>query len=256
MKKKWINNILLVLFILLFVFSGYHLVTGVYSQEQQKADQNKVKKVVTDNKVDFEDGAIMPKFTKKAYEELYGINRDFVGYIVWDTNYIEQPIVQTTNNSYYLDVGFFNKWASSGTIFMDYRNSWGDTNIVLYGHNNRYDYDIMFSHLNDIALDRNIYLQNRTFSVFNKDVEYKYEICYSYWFYEKDFEYEYYKKSWNNEQEFNDWISFAKNNNLQETPLDLEYGDSFITLFTCMRGTNGRHRLVVIGKLMEVVEYE
>jgi len=68
--------------------------------------------------------------------ELYAINSDFIGWIsIGDV--ISYPIVQGSDNSYYLDRTFTKKKNPAGAIFMDSRNELGfdEPVCILYGHN-------------------------------------------------------------------------------------------------------------------------
>ena len=64
---------------------------------------------------------------------------DFVGYIHIEGLDILYPVVQSTDNTYYLYHLINGKYNNRGEIFMDYRNNsesvFGNRNIVLYGHN-------------------------------------------------------------------------------------------------------------------------
>lgn len=63
---------------------------------------------------------------------------DVVGYVSVPSVSIHYPVVQTTNNTYYLDHLITGEKGSSGTVFLDYRCD-ADANLaknsVLYGHN-------------------------------------------------------------------------------------------------------------------------
>lgn len=63
-------------------------------------------------------------------------NADLVGWIRMDTG-ASYPIVQGTDNSYYLKHSFNNTYSINGAIFMNSHNSssWEDYNTVVYGHN-------------------------------------------------------------------------------------------------------------------------
>jgi len=73
------------------------------------------------------------------FEALRAINSNVVGWIVVPGTDISYPIVQGTDNDHYLRRTFAGEQNSSGTIFMDYRNSadFSDRQTILYGHNMR-----------------------------------------------------------------------------------------------------------------------
>jgi len=70
--------------------------------------------------------------------DLSEINPDYVGWIWVETTTVDYPVVQTTNNTKYLDTTFSGERNRSGAIFMDSRSVDGfDGLAILYGHNMR-----------------------------------------------------------------------------------------------------------------------
>lgn len=68
------------------------------------------------------------------YQSLLDRNSDCIGWIHSDL--IDLPIVQTTNNSYYLNHNFDKQYSKYGAIFLDSRVK-SDSNVLLvHGHNN------------------------------------------------------------------------------------------------------------------------
>lgn len=70
----------------------------------------------------------------KALQE---INGDVFGWLYIPNGYISYPLLQTDDNSHYLNHSWEGKKSSSGSIFMECRNSkdFSDFNTVIYGHN-------------------------------------------------------------------------------------------------------------------------
>lgn len=64
-------------------------------------------------------------------------NPDIVGWIYCEGTPIHYPVLQGRDNQYYVYRLADGSYNSSGSIFLDYRNSWdmSDPNLVLYGHN-------------------------------------------------------------------------------------------------------------------------
>ena len=71
------------------------------------------------------------------FDLLHEINAGVVGWLYCEGTPINYPIVQSTDNSYYLNRLYNNQTNSSGAIFMDSLNSpnLNDANTVIYGHN-------------------------------------------------------------------------------------------------------------------------
>ena len=73
------------------------------------------------------------------FEALAAENPDTVAWIDFPGQDVSYPIVQSVDNSHYLEYSFEEKKSAYGTIFLDYRNQglMNDGNTVIYGHNMR-----------------------------------------------------------------------------------------------------------------------
>lgn len=71
------------------------------------------------------------------FELLNQMNASAVGWLYCEGTPINYPVVQSTDNSYYLEHLYNDQANSSGAIFMDALNNsdMSDVNTVLYGHN-------------------------------------------------------------------------------------------------------------------------
>ena len=70
--------------------------------------------------------------------DLKAINPDFIGWILIDGTVIDYPVVQSTNNTKYLNITFTGEQNPSGTIFMDHLCPDGFNGFtLLHGHNMR-----------------------------------------------------------------------------------------------------------------------
>lgn len=75
------------------------------------------------------------------FDKLKSQNSDTVAYLRLKSLNIDYPVVQTTNNSYYLNYNFDKQYNITGWIFADYHNRFDgtDQNIIIYGHNSHDD---------------------------------------------------------------------------------------------------------------------
>ena len=71
------------------------------------------------------------------FNNLLNTNSDTVGWIKIDNTKVNYPIVQSTNNSYYLNHSFYGYENANGWIFGDYRDDFTNFsyNTIIYGHN-------------------------------------------------------------------------------------------------------------------------
>ena len=68
-------------------------------------------------------------------EEMFRINSQLVGWVNIPGTVVDYPVLKGGDNEYYLTHGFYNEYYPNGSIFMDYRNSYNDINMIIYGHN-------------------------------------------------------------------------------------------------------------------------
>ena len=148
MSKAKIKKVVLILFVVIFVFSGYQLFreTQQYQQaenEYESLEATYVQKEITQadlpentNVVTAVEESPYPKLNID-FVALRTLNPDVVGWLYVEGVGISYPIVQTVDNDYYLNHTVEKQVNSSGAIFMDYENAadFYDYNTFLYGHN-------------------------------------------------------------------------------------------------------------------------
>lgn len=118
-------------FMLIKIYFGYKQGTDIYEsiantvlvQDQtQDADENTTDKVVP---------------FKYVHDELLRINPEGIGYLYIPSVSVELPLVQGTDNDYYLTHTFNRRTNGAGALFEDYRISGGlsSSHVIVYGHN-------------------------------------------------------------------------------------------------------------------------
>ena len=65
-------------------------------------------------------------------------NKDIKGTITIDSLEVDTLVVQSNNNSYYMNHDVNNNYNEVGSTFMDYRNTINSKKILIYGHNSKY----------------------------------------------------------------------------------------------------------------------
>jgi sortase B len=132
-KMPGYQKILLIIFIIIFIYSGVTLLKWyINTGDSEKKYQDLAQEVEISNESSSEENKNIIDF-----EKLKSINSDVVGWIKIDKTNINYPIMQSTDNNYYLTKNFYNEYDRSGSVFLDYKNqkNFTDKNMVIYGHN-------------------------------------------------------------------------------------------------------------------------
>ena len=102
-------------------------------------------------------------------KEIFTDNPDTIGWLIVKGTNIDYPVVQYSDNEYYLGHDFKKNKNSAGWIFLDYKNSLNDENIVIYGHH-RQDgsmfgsIDNLFNKKNNENIEILLITQNKIFT--------------------------------------------------------------------------------------------
>ena len=173
-------------------------------------------------------------------------NPDSLAWIrILDTN-ISYPIVQTTDNDFYLTHNIEKQKNGAGWIYADYRNNFEslDKNIIIYGHNRRNG--TMFSNL-QYYLDENFCANpnHKYFNFITKSTKYLAEV------------FSVYKISSNKVDlpntfttltDFEETINGWKNNSIYDFQTDINLSDNILSLYTCDNNTS--YRIILHAKLI------
>lgn len=245
MKKKLklkTNSIIFSILVLVFLFAISKIIIFAVDLNTNKNDNKKLIDEVIEEKLPEE---ILGKDTEKInFNKLLSINADTVGWIKFNQDKVNNPIVHTNDNSYYLNHSFYKKKNQAGTIFMDHRNhSFNDKNVVLFGHS-MID-DTMFGSLQDVF--KKDFFNNENDSniiqLINKNNEVLNYQIFSYYIIEKE---EYYiTTSFKNKSEFKKFIKTIKKRSYKAFDIDVNENDNLLTLSTCS-GTAGTSKRMVI----------
>lgn len=130
--KKIIYNIIFLIALGVFIYSGFQL-GNIYYQRYKESEETKEIQSST-KKIDPDTGKSV---FEVDWDYLTGINSDIVGYIYIPDTSINYPVVQGTDNTYYLTHTFEKQSLYMGAIFMDSvaNSKFEDRNTIIYGHN-------------------------------------------------------------------------------------------------------------------------
>lgn len=171
------------------------------------------------------------------FEKLKSINSEVVAWInIKDTD-INYPILQTTNNEYYLKRNLYKEYSSCGSIFLDCntKSDFSEQNTVIYGHNLKNQK--MFADLAKIykgELGKDVYIE-----IYTEENFYKYKVFSSYMeepnleIIQKDF----------NEKTKKNYVDTITNKSKVQFSCKIEYDRKILTLVTC--DSTGKKRVAV-----------
>ena len=184
------------------------------------------------------------------YKTLYEKNKKLIGWLKIDDTIIDYPVMQTSDNDYYLDHNFNQEYDKNGSLFLDCDSSIypRSTNLIIYGHHMKSGQ--MFGQLQMYAKES----YAKKHSVIQFDSIYEegtYQVMYvfrSQVYNEDDLVFKYYQFiQANSEEEFNSYMEEMAAMSLYDTGVTASYGDSLLTLSTCDNSqTDGR--FVVVAK--------
>lgn len=225
--KKIINIILIVIIIL----SSYKVISKIIDYKKSEKTYEKLQEIKMSNH----------DFTK----ELLKINSDYKGWIKISNTNIDYPVVQGSDNKFYLNHDFNKKESDCGAIFLDYKNDIDkDKNIIIYGHNMKNK--TMFQSLMKFK-DKDFWDQNNKIILYIDNFIYEYEVFSVYLEDSKDINLNINFKS---NDEFIKYIKDIKEKSIYNKNLDMKKIDKLITLSTCSY-EKADNRMIIHGNLIK-----
>ena len=192
----------------------------LFNLNNKKLDNKKVKKIINKTIENSKDDITNAK-------DSYG-NDDIIGNITVSGTDIDEYIVQTTDNNYYLNHNLKKEYDISGAVFMDYRNSVDDKKILIFGHNARKLDTVPFHDL-EKYLDESFYRENKYVDLkFNEDTKW---LIFSVMIVKKG-------NNTHMKLEFDDnsWLehlNYLKSNSIYDTGVDVSFDDRIVVIQTC-----------------------
>lgn len=188
--------------------------------------------------------------TKSTYDftNLLTMNSNTVGWIHVENTNINYPIVQYTDNNYYLNHSFDNTINSAGWVFADCNCNMQNLgyNTIIYSHN-RKDKSMFGTLKNTLTPEWYLNKNNYYINFSNLSSNHIYKVFSTFVCNDTNVS-PYLQTEFNSIQEFNSYITKLKNNSSYNFDTDINNTDKIITLYTCY-GLNNQ-RLIVCAKLV------
>ncbi len=245
-QKKLIFTIIQIALCLLIAFSVYQIAIWYIDNYNAQKILSKIDTFVEEIK---NDDLPSQTYLNIDFESLKEWNDDTRAYIKVHATNIEYPVVQTSDNAYYLYKSFDQSNNQAGWIFNDYRNNLDgeDKNIIVYGHN-RLD-NSMFGSLSNIWDDQLFHNESSNIITYiTENAYYEYEI---FSIYEIEAE-EYYIRTDFVGDEYSLFLDTIAKRSYYDFQLPLTEEDQILTLSTCTQSDN--MRFVIHSKLIKEIE--
>ena len=143
-KSKVLWFVLILLVVAIFVFSLYKIISSLYDySESSKTYDNLTADIITPNIPGLPEDIVTTESAPITvdFDSLIEQNGDVVGWLFCENTPINYPVLQSSDNNYYLRKMINKKYNIAGSIFMDYRSQsdMSSLNTIVYGHNMKND---------------------------------------------------------------------------------------------------------------------
>ena len=184
------------------------------------------------------------------FDGLKAINPDVVAWIQFETVKISYPVVQGTDDEYYLKHTFKGQENSAGSIFMaaSSKSDFSYMNTIIFGHNMKNA--SMFGWLGRYKSE-SFYAGHEYFWIYTPEADYRYQICSVHeTLAEGD------ALFWSDKpcQEYTDYVQKIMSASKYNTGVSMAEDDKMVTLATCT-SKGKQYRLFVHGKLIETISH-
>lgn len=244
------KKLLLLLLVIIFIFSIGYMFYYIYNNNKNKKDSTDIL-----NEVKIDSTQVTEEKSEKMLklEELQKENNEIIGWLEIEGTNINYPVLQGTDNEFYMKNNYKKEKSKDGSIFLDKSYNWDipSSNLLLYGHNNKNG--IMFQDLLKYK-NEDFYKEHTKIKFTTNKEDNVYEIIsvfYSRVYYKSEknvFRYYYFVNA-NNEQEYNDFVNDAKKSSIYDTGVNANYGDQLLTLSTCEYSQEDGRFVVVAKKI-------
>ena len=240
-KKNIILKVSLFIIVFLILYCVYRILLNYKDDKDVKRELKEIKHdvIISDMEALVSDKHDGEQKLELDFPKLRSINEDTVAWIRVNGTDIDYPVVQGSDNSFYLNHSFYKDINMNGWIFLNSNNSsnFSDENTVLFGHNT--NGSTMFSELKGIY--RGDYGSNINISIYLDYQTIYYRV------------FSVYMDSPNDTASISEYVNLYTLEKMIEKSkidfnVDVKEGDKILTLSTC---TNvGDDRIIMHAKVV------
>ena len=272
MNKK-LKRTLNVILSLLLVFTLFMLVRSIVSDSESQKDYDEANvlagveapeeteaaavpeetvppETVAKEPVPIPDDPVIRELMEIDLEALRQENEDVVGWILIPDTKVNYPLLQWTDNDFYLKHTWKQTKNPNGSIFIEWQNSpdFSDFNTIIYGHN--MTSGVMFGSLRKYKSEK-FWKEHPSFYIASDQGVLRYDIFATH---KAGIDTIIYGLELDTEQKKTEFLRFAKDYSNIDTGITPTIEDSIVTLSTCT-GQGHASRWVVQGVLNEEGSY-
>jgi len=262
LKKKFIYYFLFLIPIPLLIFSTIEIISWLHDSPKTKDIIKNIEDITEVIEYESEEAEIIESeelpntpywnFIKMNlidvdFKDLKEINSDVVSWLYVGGTNVNYPVVQTTDNDYYLNHAFDKSSNSAGWLFMDYRNDYKDygKNTIIYGHN-RKDQTMFGSLKNVLAKSWYKDKNNRVIKMSSESNNTLWQIFSVYTIETTN---DYIQTFFKDDIDYQNFINLIKERSTANFNTNVTTNDRILTLSTCHGSTK---KLVVHAKLIKI----
>ena len=189
-----------------------------------------------------------PKKMTNDLQALLQINKDTVGWLKVNNTNVDYPVVQYTDNDYYLNRNFKGQKDNSGWVFMDYRADSVNLsqNTIIFGHNMYYS-GVMFGTLYKAKYSS--WYTKKENQIIEFDTLYENLKWQIFSIYVVPNTNDYLIADFSTEEKFNEFLNLITKRSIYNFNTPVAGNDKILTLSTC--SNNGKNRLVIHAVLLD-----
>lgn len=180
------------------------------------------------------------------FNSLINKNKDTVAWVKLNGTNINYPVVQTTDNNYYLHHAFDNSYNEAGWVYMDYRNNPEDfnQNTIIYGHgmNN----NTIFGSLRYVV--DSWWYENPDNHILKISTKYENTLWQVFSVYTIPEESYYLQTDFDDDEKFTEFLGNLSSRSFYNFGVQLNQNDKIVTLSSCY---NNQLRVVLHAKLIK-----
>lgn len=256
MKEKVIYKIIYFNSILLIALSTIYIVKFLSIKKEAIEERNLLNEIKINENIQLAKVENEQKEKEneriKQVKTLKSENSDIIGWIEIENTKINYPVLQTTDDEYYLTHNYKKEKTEKGSIFLSKDYNWDrpSDNLQIYGHN--LGNGEMFQELLKYT-DEKFYKEhpNIRFTTANEDSIFEIIAVFKskvYYKSDKDVFRYYYFINAETEKEYNEFVENAKKASLYKINATAKYKEQLMTLSTCSYHTEDGRFVVVARK--------